>query len=74
MFIKQSPVNSGALPILRYLITATPPDNVTSCAPPPCFLCGLVPGRNYTIRVRAVNALGVGNVSLASPQVFLPRA
>ena len=74
-----APASNGGSPILYYVVSATYNGTKTCTAPGPtatgptaCTVMGLRGGHDYTVRVRAVNA--IGESPTATVTVFLPRA
>jgi titin len=73
-----APTSNGGSPITGYVITASTgntAETVTASAPGWALsttLTQLVPGKTYTITVRAVNAIGPGPASLPASPVMLP--
>jgi Fibronectin type III domain len=73
-----APASDGGSPILYYVVSATyggkkfcTTPGPTATGPTACTVMGLRGGRNYTLRVRAFNAIGESPTATAT--VFLPK-
>ena len=66
----QAPHGDGGLPILRYRATVSPGGmSCTTVVALSCTVFGLTHGLNFTVQVRASNAMGESVPSLPSPPV-----
>ncbi len=69
-----APASDGGSPLTGYLVAADPPDVpevAVGAAGQSATVPGLLPGIAYTFTVRAVNAIGTGGTSEASPPITL---
>ena len=69
-----SPGFNGGSPVTAYRLVATPTGGGTAvssddCVVTPCLISGLENGTEYTVTVAAINGVGVGPASSASPAI-----
>ena len=67
--VSWTPNSDGGSPITGYVVTATGPDGIWTCAPASvadtsCMLSGLPGGQSYFVYVQATNAAGTSSASI----------